>query len=81
MSKHTIEVRQLETYGGAFFNVNDNIYGHLEIWGSCYDNPTYFVRAGSTEYHLFTFDNQAFADEYFKEYGHYYTEITKIEPK
>jgi hypothetical protein len=81
MTKHSIEVRQLKTYGGAFFNVNDRIDGHLEVWGNFHMHPTYFVRDGAYGYHLFTFENQEYADEYFAEHKKYYTKITKLEPE
>ena len=80
MTRHNIEVRQLGTYGGAFFNVNDRMDGCLEVSGACYSNPTYFCRSNTIIYHLLTFENQAFADEYFEKNGHYFKEIMKIEP-
>jgi hypothetical protein len=77
MSKHSVEVKQLSTWGGAFVNVNGELDGQLELWGHCYQQPTFLLQNGS-HWVLITFDNQIYADAWMNENKEKYQKITEI---
>jgi hypothetical protein len=60
MALHDVYVRQLRTGGRAFLNVNDEIWGALEVWIPLLDDHTVLVfdpRDGLT-LHLVECDNE-----------------------
>lgn len=65
---HLVSVSQLRAkYGKAFFNVEEDIYRAVAIWGNCYSLPTYLLRKGAFFWFI-QFDDQFTADKWLDEW-------------
>jgi hypothetical protein len=76
MASVTVHQLQSKSKGLTFLNVDEG-YGHVDVWGSVYNCPTYLLQIGM-EFHIIQFESQEYADEFLSEGTRKYR-ITKLE--
>ncbi len=80
MANHNVTVHQLRSKSNkAFLNVDDAVYGKLEVWGTCYKLPVYLVQDG-IRFHLFIFDGEDYAIKWLSENLGMHDSIIRIDP-
>jgi hypothetical protein len=62
--KALVTVHQLESEGGSFLNVMNDI-GKVGVWGSTYETPTILAIKGAT-FNLISFDTENYYKEWFE---------------
>lgn len=80
--KHDVIVLQLNSEGRSFLNVDPHEphYGHIAVWTSTYNRPTYLCQR-EQEVWFIQFDDQQFADEWFKEHCNWDSVIKLDKPE
>lgn len=76
---HIITVHQLRSLSNedAFLNVNDEEYGYIEVWGSCFKQPVYLAQKG-IRFHLLVFENEKYCKEWLEKNSKDFDTIIRI---
>ena len=76
------KITQIQSdFGNVFMNIDDDVgCGHVGVEFSTFEKPSYLLKnEGSSIMRLMVFDSQAWADEWFGQYGGIFKEVERLD--